>query len=157
MMNPYLLLGAVVFWLASVVTAGWMGWDYRDGKVAQQQKRAIDSAIKEHNDDVAIDMQAAFEWGARRTAAQSKSDAQTGAIAGDTLAHPLPADCRLAPDSVRVLNNSVKLANDLTPAPIGLSDTVSAPAGIDKRGGSGAPRVGGTGVGAGWSVPAPAR
>lgn len=36
-MNPATLLALAAAWLASITAAAWVGWDYRDGKVAQQQ------------------------------------------------------------------------------------------------------------------------
>lgn len=36
-MNPTILLALVVAWGISAAGAGWLGWDYRDGKVAQEQ------------------------------------------------------------------------------------------------------------------------
>jgi len=63
--NPYLILGAVLFWIASVTIAFFQGESREADRAKAEYSRQLESAIKEANEDALIDMQAAREVGQR--------------------------------------------------------------------------------------------
>ena len=64
-MNPYLILGAVLFWIASVTIAFFQGESREADRAKAEYSRQLESAIKEANEDALVDMQAAREVGQR--------------------------------------------------------------------------------------------
>jgi len=121
--NPYVLLGLLLFWLASVAVAGWAGWDYRDGKVAKEKLDAVTEAIEEHNANSEIDMQAAYEWGESKAKVRTIYANVRNEVASVVAAAPAPASCSLDPDRLRLLNLAIATANAGKGAASGLPDT----------------------------------
>lgn len=110
-MNPYTILGGA---LALVIVFGfgaWVGWDYRDGKVAQEKLTAVNDAIKEHNDDVAIDIDAAITAGVIDAKARTRTVTITNEV--ERLIHdkPAPPDCRVADTVFDKLRLAIQVAN----------------------------------------------
>ncbi len=116
MLNPWVILGAVVFWLASVGTAYYKGGVHAENKAKAEYSRQLESAISEANDNALIDMQAAREIGQREARAKVITRTITNEVVKVIHEKPLPAICRWDADSARLLNESIKAANDLAPA-----------------------------------------
>jgi len=115
MINPYAILAAVLFYLASLAGAGYVGWDYRDAKVAQQIKEATDDALQKASKQATADLAAAMarteaDATARERARKAKAAGVRDAIDSASTA------CIRSDLSVGLLNSAVDAANTATAA-----------------------------------------
>src|SRR3990167_6122293 len=113
MFNPWLILGAVLFWMASVGTAYYKGGINAENAAKAEYSRQLESAIKEANEDALIDMQAAREVGQREARAKVITRTITNEVVKVIHEKPMPAVCRWDADSARLLDDAIKAANDL--------------------------------------------
>ena len=116
MFNPWILLGLLVFWLASVG-----GAYYKGSQNAQEEARAqfasqLEATIQAHNADAEIDMNAAFEWGQRNSIAKTKSNEIRGQANDAIRAQPLAVTCNWDTATFGLLTSAVKAASELDPA-----------------------------------------
>ena len=116
MFNPWLILGAVLFWMASVGTAYYKGGVHAENAAKAEYSRQLESAIKEANDNAQIDMQAAREVGQREARAKVITRIITNEVVKVIHEKPMPAVCRWDADSTRLLDDAIRAANDLAPA-----------------------------------------
>ena len=116
MFNPWLILGAVLFWMASVGTAYYKGGINAENAAKAEYSRQLESAIKEANDNAQIDMQAAREVGQREARAKVITRTITNEVVKVIHEKPMPAVCRWDADSTRLLDDAIRAANDLAPA-----------------------------------------
>lgn len=116
-MNPYILLVGLIVWLASAAGAAWVGYDYRDGKVAQEimeaQNDTLQKAATQAKDDLAL----AVERAKRESAAQERAAGAKRLGVADAVASARP-DCVRSDVSFSLLHNAIDAAND-TPAASG--------------------------------------
>ncbi len=116
MLNPYVMLGLVLFWIASVGAAYYKGGVNKENEVKAEYSRQLESSIKEANDNALIDMQAAREVGER----EGRAKARTVYIKGQTQLvfkdNPQPALCNWDSKSFGLLNDAIQATNDLTGA-----------------------------------------
>lgn len=113
MLNPYILLTIVVTWLASIAGAAYVGYDYRDCKVAQQIVEATNDALSKanaQNEQSTIDAieRAKREAISRERARQTKSAGLADALANHS------SNCDRNDKSVSLLNDSISSANGET-------------------------------------------
>ena len=125
-MNPYIIL-AIVCAIGSAGAGGFLyGGHVKESEMIAKQKIAVDAAIKEHNDDTVIDMQAAYERGK----AEAKVRIVTRTIQGEANAisasAPIPVTCRLDPQRRSLLDRAINVANGVADSPIGVPVTVPA-------------------------------
>src|SRR3990167_10520454 len=120
MLNPWLLLGAVLFWLASMAGAYFKGVDVAENEAKAEYSKQQDAAIKEANDNALIDMQAAREVGEREGRAKVITRTITNEVTKVIHEKPSPAVCRWDDNSSRLLQRAVEAANNLeaTPKPV---------------------------------------
>lgn len=108
MMNPWVLLGIGVIWLASVGGAYFKGAQHAEDKARAQYATQLEQTIAEHNADAQIDAEAAFEWGQKSSAAKTKYTEIRSQANEATSASPAPANCNLDDKRWRVLNTAVQ-------------------------------------------------
>jgi len=114
--NPYLILGAVLFWIVSVTVAFFQGESREADRAKAEYSRQLESAIKEANDNAQIDMQAAREVGQREARAKVITRTITNEVVKVIREKPMPAVCRWDDPSVGLLKRAVEAANDLASA-----------------------------------------
>lgn len=114
-MNPYIGLVAVLIWVGSMAGAGWLGYDYRDGKVAKQQVEAVNDALSQAGIQAHADMEAAAEVAVRDARAVERSRKAKSEGIRDAVGSARP-DCVRGAQSMRLLVAATEAAND-TPSP----------------------------------------
>ena len=132
-MNPYLILGAVLFWIASVTIAFFQGESREADRAKAEYSRQLESAIKEANEDALIDMQAAREVGQREARAKVITRTITNEVVKVIHEKPMPAVCRWDADSARLLDDAIKAANDLATTAKSVRDSGDASKPSSKR------------------------
>ena len=133
-LNPYLILGAVLFWMASVGAAYYKGGVHAENAAKAEYSRQLESAIKEANDNAQIDMQAAREVGQREARAKVITRTITNEVVKVIHEKPMPAVCRWDADSTRLLDDAIKAANDLQATPKRVPDAGNTPKPASKPG-----------------------
>ncbi len=119
-MSSYPILAGLLFWVVSCVGAAWLGYDYRDGKVAQQVAEAQAEIIKQAKADAAADLQASINRARAEAIAQSRSRAAKTAGVQDATLKARP-DCGRDAESLGLLNAAIIAANGAAPATRGMS------------------------------------
>jgi len=112
MMNPWLTLGLLVFWIASVAGAYVKGFDRAQDKARAEYAGHLEKAVADANEDALIDMEAAREAGQREAAVRTKVVTLTNEVERVIREKPAPADCRLQPDTLKLLNVAISIANN---------------------------------------------
>ena len=115
MMNPYVLLGLLVFWLASVSGAYLKGHSAAHDQARAQYATDLEKAIAKHEEDAAIDMQAAREAGQAEAKARVKTVTVTNTVERILYEKPSPANCRVTDDTFKLLAAAVQIANGADP------------------------------------------
>jgi len=131
--NPYLILGAVLFWIASVTVAFFQGESREADRAKAEYSRQLESAIKAANEDALIDMQAAREVGQREARAKVITRTITNEVVKVIHERPMPAVCRWDADSTRLLDDAIKAANDLATTAKSVRDSGDASKPSSKR------------------------
>jgi hypothetical protein len=114
-MNPYILLGLLVFWLASVTGAWFKGSQHAQDAARAQYATDLEKAIAKHEEDAAIDMQAAREAGQAEAKARVKTVTVTNTVERILHEKPAPANCRVTDDTFKLLAAAVQIANGADP------------------------------------------
>ncbi len=109
-LNPYLILAGVLLWIGSCAGAAWLGYDYRDGKVAQQVARAQAETLKQAQADAAADLQASITRVRAEATAQARVRAAKTAGVQDATLKARP-DCGRDDQSLGLLNAAIDAAN----------------------------------------------
>ena len=125
MLNPYILLGLVIFWIASVTGAYLKGHSIAEDQAKAAYSKQLDAAIASHNEDALVDMQAAREAGEREARARVVTRTITNEVTKVIHEKPSPAICRWDDPSVGLLQRAVEAANDLAPAAKSVPDAGS--------------------------------
>jgi len=115
MINPYILLGLLVFWLASVAGAYYKGAGAAQDAIRAEYATKLEETIAEHRENALIDMEAAMEAGRRDAKARTRTVTITNEVERVIHANPAPADCRVHPDTFRLLQSAVANANGASP------------------------------------------
>lgn len=126
MINPWPIIAGLLFWLASVAGAAWLGYDYKAGKVAQEIAKAQADTLQQAIAAAETDKEAAVERAekeatARATAAAAKSKGQTDANLKAN------ANCSRDADSMRLLSEAIDTANGATATAGRMSVSLSRP------------------------------
>src|SRR3990167_10013273 len=108
MLNPWLLLGAVLFWLASMAGAYFKGVDVAENEAKAEYSKQQDAAIKEANDNALIDMQAAREVGEREGRARAKTIVIRGKAEVVFRDNPQPRVCDWSEPAFSLLDAAIK-------------------------------------------------
>lgn len=117
MLNPWVILGIVLFWGASVTGAYLKGHSIAKDQAKAEYSRQLESSIAEANADALVDMQAAREVGEREARARVITRTITNEVTKVIHGKPSAAVCRWDDDSGKLLERAVEAANDLAPAP----------------------------------------
>ena len=133
MLNPWLILGAILFWGASVTAAFFQGESRERDRAKAEYSRQLESAIKAANEDALIDMQAAREVGQREARAKVITRTITNEVVKVIHEKPMPAVCRWDADSARLLDDAIKAANDLATTAKSVRDSGDASKPSSKR------------------------
>lgn len=111
MANPWVLLGLVLFWAASMGGAYYKGHTAAQDAARAHYATELEATIKEHNENALIDAQAAREAGERDAKAKVRTVTITNTVEKVLHDTPSPANCRLSPDAFGLLVAAVKVAN----------------------------------------------
>lgn len=109
MFNPYVLLAVGVVWLASCGSAYVYGHRNASNAAKAAQGEALAAAVKQHNENAVIDMQAAVEAEAKRQAVRVEYRDRVSTV--ERIVREKPTDCRVSDDALRVLNDAINAAN----------------------------------------------
>lgn len=126
-MNPYTILATLLVFAVACAGSAWVGYDYRDGKVAQQVAKLQADTIKKAQADAATDLQSSIARVRAEAIAKERSRAAKTAGVNDATLKANP-DCRRDDVSISLLNTAIASANDSTPATRGMSHDLRAPA-----------------------------
>lgn len=118
------ILWAVGLALVTAAGGAYVGWDYRDGKVAQEVAKAEKQAILDHNEDAASDMMLTYEQGKREAAARTAGEQLRGDANAANKAKPFSVACRMDTERARVFDDAIVLANTGAPPDRGLHAAV---------------------------------
>ena len=127
LLNPYLMLAGVLFWIASCAVAAWLGYDYRDGKVAQQVARAQAETLKQAKADATADLQASITRVRAEAAAHARVRAAKTIGVQDATLKARP-DCVRDAQSLGLLNAAIDATNGAPASAGGLSAPVRSTA-----------------------------
>ena len=111
-MNPYLIIAVILAITGAGVTGYLKGEKDATNAAVAAQKKAVDDAITQHNEDSVIDMTAAYERGK----AEAKVRVVTRTIQGEASAisasSPIPVSCKLDPKRRLLLDKAIVAANN---------------------------------------------
>jgi hypothetical protein len=110
-MNPYVILGVVVFWLASVGGAAWKGMEYQKGQDAVVQLEAVDKAVADANAQSQKDRNLAVIQAQRNTAAQTRVAMIRSQVNAAIQDHPQSDSCNWDQPTFSLLADAVNAAN----------------------------------------------
>ena len=99
-MNPWLILGAVVFWVASVAGAGWFGIDVGENNIIAKQ--ASDDKIRQETREAS--QQGAADAIAKLKPVNTTIRAKTETIVRES---PVYRDCHNTADGLRSINSAL--------------------------------------------------
>lgn len=122
-LNPYLILASLLFWFASCAVAAWLGYDYRDGKVAQQVSRAQAETLKQAKADADADLHASITRVRAEAIAQARGRAAKTLGVQDATLKARP-DCGRDAQSLGLLNAAIDAANGAPASAGGVSASV---------------------------------
>lgn len=126
-LNPYLILAGVLFWLGSCAGAAWLGYDYHDGKVAQQVAKAQAETLKQAQADAAADLQTSNTRVRAEAAAQARVRAAKTIGVQDATLKARP-DCSRDAQSIGLLNAAIDAANGTSASAGGMPPAVRSAA-----------------------------
>lgn len=111
MLNPYFLLGLLLFWGASITGAYFKG-----SSVAQNAARAhyaseLEASIVQHNANAVIDMQAAAKVASDQAVARTRTAMLRSQANEVVRASPMPNTCNLDAGRMQLIAESVNAAN----------------------------------------------
>jgi hypothetical protein len=143
--------------LVGLGVGGYFGYEYRDGKVAQQIVKAENAVIERANKNAALETASAVALAEARAAARTKTD--TARLKGELdAAKKARVGCSRDAESLGLLNASIALASGEEGATGIVSPEVRPAAGAGGRLGTVSGALGIRFGGLGWTVsPAPQR
>ena len=104
-MNPRLILALVIAWISSCGGSAWLGWDYRDGKVAQEKLDIVEEADKQLEEITTEAEALKTQLSALRSSAQVKDRIITKEVTRYVEVTPADQRCTL-PGTWRVLHDA---------------------------------------------------
>lgn len=108
-MNPYLILGITIAWVASMGGASWLGYDYATGQQAKEEvreQRLLESVRKangEFADNIAVDLSAFIGTLRPQITTINNEVRHEREVHREILENP---NCAVPPSVVRLLNNA---------------------------------------------------
>ena len=111
MLNPWIILAIVIAIGGAGVSGYAKGRHDANADAIVAQQKAVDATIAAHNADTIIDMTAAYERGQAEAKVRVVTRTIQGEAAAVTASAPLPANCRLDADRMKLLNRAVSVAN----------------------------------------------
>jgi hypothetical protein len=119
-MNLSAIVAVVLFWLGSCAGSVWLGWDYRDAKVAQQKEKAVNDALQKASKQATADMAAAIERTATDAVAAERARKAKASGISDAVG-AARSDCVRSVESIRLLNVAIDAANGAKDSTTGVS------------------------------------
>ena len=107
-----MLLGLIVFWLASVTGAYFKGHQNAQDAARAHYATELETSIKAANETAQADIAAAREAGKREARAKVRTVTVTNEVERIIHAKPAPVECRLEPDVFNLLRVAVAVANN---------------------------------------------
>ena len=111
MLNPWIILGLVIFWMASITGAYFKGSTAAQNEARAHYAAELESAIAQHNENAVIDMQAAAKVAADEAAARTRIAMLRNRTTEVIHAKPLPVSCNLDSDRIGLLTAAIQEAN----------------------------------------------
>lgn len=108
-LNPYVLLAIGMLWAASCGSAYVYGHRNATNAAKAAHSEALDAAVKQHNENAVIDMQAAVEAETKRQQVRVEYRDRVNTV--ERLVREEPNDCRVSDAALGVLNQAVDAAN----------------------------------------------
>jgi hypothetical protein len=105
------MLGLLVFWLASVAGAYYKGGAAVENLMRAEHATQLEKTIAEHNEDAAIDMQAALEAGRKEAKVRTKVVTLIQEVNNAIASKPAPAECRVTDDVLKLMRVAIAIAN----------------------------------------------
>ena len=118
MLNPYVILGLLLFWCASVTGAFFSGQSSEADRAKAAQLAAVNQAVEDANRVAAADQRKAVAAAIKTAKARTRTVTIRGKAVEVIREVPSPAACDWNPDSWGVLLSAVDAAND-KPASVG--------------------------------------
>ena len=115
MINPYLIVGLIVFWLASCAGVYFKAIDIERDACKARQVEAIEATLKQAREDSVIDMMAATEAEAARH--KSRIVYRDRIVKVKESINEIPTSCAIPAAAVGMFNDAIRNANDSTPTP----------------------------------------
>ena len=112
--RPGILLGLLVFWLASVTGAYFKGSEAAQEAARAQYATQLEATIAEHNADSLIDMESALAWGEANAKAKTRFSEVKNVALEAISAAPLAANCSWDKPSFDALLAAIKESNSDT-------------------------------------------
>ena len=113
MLNPYILLGLLVFWLASVSGAYYKGHAAAQDVARAQYATELEASIAKQQKDAQIDVAAALEAGKKEAKVRVKTVTLTNTVERVLHEKPAPVVCRISDDTFKLMLAAVQIANGI--------------------------------------------
>jgi len=112
LLNPYLIIGLIVFWLASVGGAYFKGHTAAQDAARAQYATELEATIKQHNANTLIDMQAAADVAAKEAAARTRTAMLRNQTTKVIYEKPMPVSCNYDDGRMQLVAAAVAAANN---------------------------------------------
>ena len=109
--NPWLLLGLLVFWLASVSGAYYKGSQHAQDAARAQYATDLEASIQKANETAKADIEAARAAGQKEAKARLRTVTVTNTVERILHEKPSPAICRVNDDAFALMLATVQIAN----------------------------------------------
>ena len=111
MLNPYVILGIVLFWGFSMAGAYLKGSQVAQDAARAQYAESLEQTIAQHNKNAVIDMQAAAKVAADEATARTRTAMLRSRTNEVIRANPSPVTCAWPADRFGLLVTAVQEAN----------------------------------------------
>jgi len=111
MFNPWLILAVVLAIGGAGISGYFKGSTDAKNAAAAAAATQMEAAIKQHNADAVIDMQAAYERGQAEAKVRVITRTIQGEASAITASAPIPVNCRLDAPRMKLLIRSIDVAN----------------------------------------------
>jgi len=111
-LNPYVLLSVGILWAASCGSSYLYGHRNASNAAKAAQGEALAAAVKQHNENAVIDMQAAVEAETKRQAVRIEYRDRVNTV--ERIVRETPSGCSVSAGALGVLNQAVDEANVVT-------------------------------------------
>jgi len=114
MLNPYVILGLVLFWGASCVGSYLKGSEVAQNEAKARFSEQLEATIAQAREDSVIDMMAATEAEAKRH--KSRIVYRDRIVKVKESINEIPVACVIPDGAVGMFNDAIRNANDSTPS-----------------------------------------